>query len=239
MKGLSAFFVITVLVAIVFFFLTGKVTAKTEQVGAKLKQRTEVEKGSKKDEWKPFTFVALVMFCRSIIGTSLNTFIPLVLIVIIGLPKSIGSLGLSLFALFGALGTFSGGYISDRIGRKKLVIICSCVASPLLFLFAVNNNAVFAYILIFLLAIFSSGPHSTLVVMGQEFISNRMGLASGIMFGLTVSIGGIVAPGIGRIGDVFGLHWAMLTLGFVSIIARGLVCLIPQAKVNKKSKPNK
>jgi FSR family fosmidomycin resistance protein-like MFS transporter len=227
MHGMLVFFIVTTAVAVLFYIFMHKMEAHAASVQKDMDKQAAA--GAAKDRWSGFTIVSLVMSCRSIINTSLNTFIPLVLIVIIGVPNSVGSLGLSLFALCGAIGTFSGGYISDRIGRKKLALICAITSVPLLFLFAFNNNVIAAFILIFFLSIATAGSHSTLIVLGQEFLPNRIGLASGVLLGVTVSVGGILSPAFGHIGDLYGLSATILALGIVSIVSLILTTVIPKS----------
>jgi FSR family fosmidomycin resistance protein-like MFS transporter len=51
-----------------------------------------------------------------------------------------------------------------------------------------------------------------LIVLGQEYLPNRMGTASGVTLGLAVSVGGIFSPILGMIGDRWGLHATLLAI---------------------------
>ena len=55
------------------------------------------------------------------------------------------------------------------------------------------------------LAVFIFLPTSVLVVLGQEYLPNRVGMASGVTLGLAVSVGGMCAPLLGRLGDRYGM----------------------------------
>ena len=61
-------------------------------------------------------------------------------------------------------------------------------------------------------------PTSVLVVLGQEYLPNRVGLASGVTLGLAVSVGGMCAPLLGRLADRHGM-------GVVVAILLGLLAL--------------
>ena len=108
----------------------------------------------------------------------------------------------------------------------------------LFFLFVQAREPVLASGLLMCVAFTLFGPHSTLIAMGQSFLPGRVGLASGIMFGLTVSIGGLTAPGIGWIGDHYGLSTVMYLLGGLVVIALLLVFILPKEKLIA-AKPNK
>jgi FSR family fosmidomycin resistance protein-like MFS transporter len=241
MKGLLVFVILTTLTAIIFYAnMPGikaavaageKKTAETKTENSDTKKRKGQHSnrpGAAKndDRLGAFTLVSFVLFCRSIINMSLNAFIPLVLIHIVGVAKGYGSMALSLYSIVGILGTFSGGFVSDKFGARKTILIGAICISPLLFCFAQNTGLATALVLVFFIAIFHAGPHSTLVVMGQGYLMSRLGLASGIIYGVTVSVGGIASPAIGRIGDVYGLQASIMTLGFVSIISLGLTLLL-------------
>jgi FSR family fosmidomycin resistance protein-like MFS transporter len=247
MKGLLVFVVITIATAILFYVnMPGIIAAvengekkiAKEKMMAAASNNAESESGDKPadakgDKWGSFTLVSFILFCRSIINMSLNAFIPLVLINIVGVARSYGSMALSLYSIVGIIGTFGGGLISDKFGSRKTILIGAICVSPLLFCFAENTGLAAALVLVFFIAIFHAGPHSTLVVMGQGYLMSRIGLASGILYGVTVSVGGIVAPGIGRIGDVYGLQASILTLGIVSIISLALTLIL--CRIDKKS----
>jgi FSR family fosmidomycin resistance protein-like MFS transporter len=66
--------------------------------------------------------------------------------------------------------------------------------------------------------------HTTL---GQDYLPNRLGTASGVTLGLAVSAGGLAAPVVGAIATATSLQWALLSLAVLPVIAfvaaRGLV----------------
>jgi FSR family fosmidomycin resistance protein-like MFS transporter len=58
-------------------------------------------------------------------------------------------------------------------------------------------------------------PVSVQVTLGQEYLPNRVGTASGVTLGLAVSAGGLVAPLLGLLADARGLP---LTLGVLLVL---------------------
>jgi FSR family fosmidomycin resistance protein-like MFS transporter len=56
-----------------------------------------------------------------------------------------------------------------------------------------------------------------MVVLGQQYLPGRLGLASGVTLGLGVSIGGMAAPLIGRYADANGLAAALQLLIFIPV----------------------
>lgn len=182
------------------------------------------------DDWKGFTIVSLLMFFKSIVATSLNTFIPLFWIGIFATSIKTGNINLSIYAAAGAVGTLSGGWISEKIGVRRIYLICGIALPPLLFLFNLNSSPAIATVLVILISFAVSGAHSVLIVKGQSFLPKRIGMASGVLLGLTVSMGGVVSPIFGKISDTYGLNAAMLTIACVSLGVMVMSLLIPNKK---------
>ena len=182
------------------------------------------------DDWKGFLTVSMLMFFKSIVAVSMNTFVPLFFVSVLMRTPFYGSVNIAVFAASGAIATLSGGWIAEKIGVKRIYLICGTALPPLVFLFAFNDSVALATVLIIFIAFAISGAHSVLIVTGQAFLPNRMGMASGVLFGFTVSMGGVVAPIIGNIGDNFGLKIAMVTVACVSLGVMIASYLIPKNK---------
>jgi len=180
------------------------------------------------DNVKGFSAVAIVIFFRSCIQTSLNTFIPLFWIGIFMASTTTGNLHLSMYAGVGIVAVLVGGRLADLVGFRLLFRIC-CFALPVfIFLFVFNRTPLYATILIILVAVCLQMSNSPLVLTGQAFMPNHIGMASGVLFGLTISMGGLIAPVIGRIGDVYGLEQAMFTIACFSIGVFIAVFFVPK-----------
>jgi FSR family fosmidomycin resistance protein-like MFS transporter len=206
------------------------IKVKTIHAAAMLQKTAAAERidGEQKDNWPAFTLVSLSMFCRAIVNTCLNTFVPLFWVYVLAQSVAAGNARLTVFAAAGAVATLLGGRLADRIGFRRIIMICSVASAPLLFLFTFNRSPLIATILIALIGLAMSGCHSTLIVTGQSFLPNRLGLASGVLYGLTVSVGGIAAPGVGLIADNFGIPSALLVLSFVGVLALVFSALVPK-----------
>ena len=74
-----------------------------------------------------------------------------------------------------------------------------------------------------------------MVVLGQKYLPNRVGFASGITLGLAVSIGGMVAPLVGWYADQHGLISAMELMTMIPIV--GAIVAFTLAKPENKMIP--
>ncbi len=179
------------------------------------------------DQWGPFAIVTGVVIIRSIIFYGLNTFIPLYWIHVY--QQSTTAAGTALSVMFGAgvAGTLWGGRLADRYGHRKAVLIGYAALIPLLVLFVQVRDVVLATALLVPIGIVLLSTYSPLVVMGQRFLPNQVGLASGITLGVAISIGGIVAPLLGHVADGYGLPSALTVLSFLTVPAVLLTLMLP------------
>lgn len=197
-------------------------------------RKTRAAGQQQKDNWPAFALVSTGITFRSIMGYGLTTFIPLYFIGVLAQTEVAASGNLTLYSIIGAVATLLGGRLADRFGFNRIIRIAFTALVPLLLIFSFSRNVYFATFMLVPIAFAMSGPHSTMIALGQGFLPNRMGLSSGIMLGLTVSIGGMLAPVIGWVGDNYGLSAAMFTITGVAVATLVLAYLIPNPGKKKQ-----
>lgn len=134
--------------------------------------------------------------------------------------RSFGKLTI-LFAL-GAVITYFGGILADRLGYVRVLRVSFLVMIPAMFFLVNSDNLTFALLLLPLVAFSLFAPYSSAVVLGQTYLSKNIGFASGVTLGLTTTFGGLVTPLIGRAADTYGIDAALQCLWIVAIL--GAVC---------------
>jgi MFS transporter, FSR family, fosmidomycin resistance protein len=180
------------------------------------------------DAWSPFMRLTVAIFFRSFTFYGLNTFLPLYWIHVLHQSKIAGGMALTLFLSFGVLGTLLGGRMGDRYGYRRVALIAFCFSSALLPVFVLAQNARLATLLLIPLGVAHCSAFSPMVVLGQKYLPNRIGLASGVTLGLSVSVGGVAAPVLGRIADGYGIHAALMVLAFFPLVAGCLTLTLPR-----------
>jgi FSR family fosmidomycin resistance protein-like MFS transporter len=208
-----------------------KTTKKTEADDTQTAPKDE-------DEWIPFSRLTAVVFCRSIIFFSMNTFLPLYWLNILHQSKAASGSALTILFTVGAVSTLFGGQLADRLGYNKIIQIGFSALVPLLMIFTVVNNVTLATLLLIPIGMALFAPHSPMTVLGQKYLPNRIGFASGVTLGLAVSVGGIVAPILGWFADNYGLLLAMQLVAGLSIVpaVMAYTLSIPRSDANKVSK---
>ena len=154
----------------------------------------------------PMSLLTLVVILRSAATVSLNTFIPLYYIDVVGESETTASRMLSLLLVSGAIGTLLGGPISDRVGRLRVLAITLALMIPALLIF-LNSQGVVAATALALSGLFLVSSFAVTVVMAQDLWPENVSLASGMMVGFAFGVGGLVVPLIGLIAE----HWGLLT----------------------------
>jgi FSR family fosmidomycin resistance protein-like MFS transporter len=174
------------------------------------------------DAWGAFSRLCLIAVGRSVLFYGLNTFIPLYWINVLNQSKAAAGTALTILAAAGVFGNLMGGRLSDHFGHRW-IIVASFAALALLLpcLLWVNHIAV-ATILLVPIGMALSSCYSPIVVLGQRFLPNHIGLASGFTLGVTISIGGMTAPLLGKIADIYGIWMALATILFVPILSAGI-----------------
>ncbi len=181
---------------------------------------------SQKPVLKPLAFLISIISLRAMTQTGLITFIPLYFISLSSNNKGYAAFLLSVFVFSGAIGTLVGGRLSDKMDRKLLMAGSLFIVTPALILF-LNSSG-----LIQVLAVAVAGSTlisaSTLqVVMAQELLPRRVGLASGLTLGLGFGAGGLGASVLGKFADIFGLPQTMGVLAVIPLLVVGLCLLMP------------
>ena len=190
-----------------------------------MQKATEVIKQA--DQWGPFFRLSLVVFCRSTVFYGLNTFIPLYWLHNLGQTAAASGTALTLLFVVGALFTLIGGRLADRFGYITMIRIGFAGLSPVLFAFLSTTDATVATMLLVPIGFGLFAPWGPVIVLGQKYLPNRMGLASGVTLGLAVSVGGVTAPALGWIADHHGLEQTLKLLAFIPILAALLIFTLP------------
>lgn len=181
------------------------------------------------DHWGAFSLVMGALSARSILYYALTAFIPLFLIAELGQNEGVSSTMITVFALAGAFATLMSGYTARRVQVKRLMIGAYALTAVLIALFAVCRILPLSIVLIIALALVVDISYPSSVALGQSFVPNHLGMASGLSFGVVVCVGGIASPFLGMAGDAVGLTPVMLVLVGVALVASLISCFVPSS----------
>jgi MFS transporter, FSR family, fosmidomycin resistance protein len=177
----------------------------------------------------PGRFVVLwtVLVIRSVSATAFASFLA-VLVEQRGASAWVGPVSISVFLLAGAAGSFLAGNLSDRLGRKAVILGSMVVATPLYFVFLHGPLALLLPV-IAVAGLFDLSATPVGVVAAQECIPGRTGLVSGLVMGLAWGVGGIALYPIGWLADQFGIITVMSYVALLPLVGAGLMTLYKEA----------
>ena len=179
-----------------------------------------------RDMWGAFVKLGMLISCRSIIFSGVNTFLVMYFVDVLGKSENLGSAMLSIYYAVAAFSSLVGGFMADKAGARRTAVISMIILVPSLFVFAASLSPVMSIAMLVPMGIGISVCYSPMVLLGQQYLPNHVGLASGVTLGLSVSVSGITAPVFGKIGDAFGLTTTFFVLAVFSILPLILAALL-------------
>ena len=132
---------------------------------------------------------------------------------------SVNSAQMQLFAFLFAVaaGTFLGGPIGDRIGRKLVIWISILGAAPFALALPYANLA-WTGILVFIIGFILASAFSAILVFAQELIPGMVGTVSGLFFGLAFGMAGIGAAVFGKLADNYGIEFVYYLCSYLPLL---------------------
>lgn len=181
------------------------------------------------------TVVLAFILVRTTVHTGLTTFIPLYYVNYLGGSAVYAGYLLSAFLISGVAGTFIGGTLSDRFGRKTLIVCSMLVSWPLLALVPFTSGlatvALMAVTGFTLIASFSP-----LLVLAQEIMPGYEAMAAGLTIGFSIGLGGIGVTVLGFVADHFGVPSVFTVISVLPAATVALALLLP-GKLFKRDNP--
>jgi FSR family fosmidomycin resistance protein-like MFS transporter len=170
-----------------------------------------------------------VIAFRSFVYFGLVTFIPLYFGAVLKASKAMGNTAVTVMLIGGAVGTLLGGRLADKTGRKSVLLV-SLASIPLLVTAFELAGQPLATGLIFLVGLATVATFSVTVVMGQEFLPNHIGIASGVTLGLAIGLGGLSAPLFGLIADNYGLQVTIAVMAALPVLGLAMAFKLPASR---------
>lgn len=175
--------------------------------------------------------ICVLLFAKFVYIAAFTNYFTFYLIQRFGLGVQHSQIFLFMFLASVAVGTFAGGPVGDRIGRKAVIWVSFLGVAP--FALALPHVGLFwTAVLAMLIGLVMSSAFAAMVVYAQEAVPGRVGMVSGLMFGLMFGIGGLGAAGLGKLADVHGIVWVYGVTAYLPLL--GLVtALLPDTGKHK------
>lgn len=198
-----------------------QLAAKTHQVQSKLHGRQLVI---------ALSTICVLMFAKFTYIASISNYFTFYLMHKFQISLQSAQLHLFAFLAAVALGTFAGGPIGDKIGRKAVIWMSFVGMAPfaLMMPFA---NLFWTTILSVIIGLVMSSAFAAMVVYAQEAVPGRVGMIAGLMFGLMFGVSGIAAAGLGYLADLKGIEWVFGVCSLLPLLGFA-TAFLPKTQAN-------
>jgi FSR family fosmidomycin resistance protein-like MFS transporter len=198
------------------------------------------ERGSRppwsgEDRPRALGLLLAVIALRNVGWFSLVTFVPLYEVAL-GHSESHGNRLLALMLFSGGIGTLGAGPLADRVGRRPVLVGSLVATGPLTLAYLLVGGVVGAVALA-LVGACVIGTFGVTMVMGQEYLPGRIGMASGLTVGLGIGLGGVGAVVVGTLADRIELDSALYVAAAMPVAALALAVFLPSTGRRRSLEP--
>lgn len=201
---------------------------QTTKVPAKAKIKKAMKPERKKAIIAAMILLITIVLVRSWYSASISSFYAFYLVDAYGISIANAQVYLLVFLIAGAVGTFFGGPLADRFGKRNVIALSLIATAPLAVLVPFTNEF-WLYPLLALTGFILSSSFSVTVVYAQGLLPGHVGLVSGLIIGLAFGLGGVGALAIGELIESFGISPVIQFVGFLPLLGI-LSVLLPSDK---------
>ena len=163
------------------------------------------------------TILMLLVFSKNVYLVSITSYYTFYLIDKFNLSVQSAQLHLFVFLGAAAAGTFIGGPVGDRIGRKYVMWVSILGVLPFTLLLP-YANLFWTDVLSIIIGLVMASAFSAIVVFAQELVPGRVGAVSGLFFGFAFGFGGIGAALLGQLADSTSIDFVYKVCSFLPAI---------------------
>ncbi len=161
--------------------------------------------------------LGLLIFSKYFYLASLSSYYTFYLIHKFGVSVQSAQVHLFAFLFAVAAGSLIGGPVGDRIGRKWVIWVSILGVAPFTLLLP-HANLMWTGVLTVLIGLILASAFSAILVYAQELVPGRVGMISGLFFGLAFGMGGIGAAVLGGMADAHGIEYVYRLCAYLPLM---------------------
>ncbi len=167
--------------------------------------------------WISMSVLIGLMFSKFFYLASLSNYYTFYLIKKFGVPVATSQRYLFVFLLSAAVGTILGGPVGDRFGRRLVIWVSILGVLPFTLLLP-HLNLFWTGVATVPIGLILASAFSAIVVYAQDLLPGRVGMVSGIFFGLAFGLGGVGAAALGWLADHTGVEYVYQLCAYLPAI---------------------
>ena len=141
-------------------------------------------------------------------------------------------LHLFIFLFATAAGTFFGGPLGDKFGRKYVIWFSILGVAPFTLLLP-HMNLFWTSVLSVIIGLILASAFSAILVYAQELLPGKVGLVSGLFFGFAFGMGGVGSALLGNLADHTSIRFVYQVCAFLPLIGL-LTAFLPNLHTRKR-----
>ncbi len=177
---------------------------------------------------RPMALLLASVIFRSSVQMGFTIFMPFYLTSHMGWDTLDIAPMLTFYLIVGSMGTMLGGQLGQKLGPKRFFLLSVILVTPFNFLFLQAYSNLWLLVWLGLSAACLMAPWSSMLVMAQDIMPDRSGMASALMVGFSIGSGGLCATLMGVLADHAGVLSVMWLLVFLPLASAVLGALVPK-----------
>ncbi|MFC1921328.1 MFS transporter [Chloroflexota bacterium] len=216
----------TMIFGIVIFILIGRYNQRIEGQKARGEISSEVSKGPETVRWgELIPFVALTVLTGTLLMSSAS-YLSLIAVDNLGLTESNAAMLMSVQPFVGAVAAPLGGYLADRFGNLKVMVVISILAAPLIYTLGLASNVAILVVIMVGIGLVSTArmPTSESYIFSNAPQRHRATVL-GVYYFSGTGVSGVLTPFVGRLIDKYKFQLTYTYTSIVTAVVVGVCCL--------------
>jgi FSR family fosmidomycin resistance protein-like MFS transporter len=198
------------------------------------KSKNAVPVSIKRKKQVAFTLsvLLLLIFARSWYGAGITAYYPFYIMDQFGFELKHAQMYIFLYGVTAAIGTFFGGPLADKFGRRNIIFFSILGTAPLALLLPYANEF-WAYFILLLNGFILMSSTSVTVVYAQELLPGKVGTVSGLTNGFSFGLGALGAVALGGLADLYHMKFVMQLCSFLPLLGLAAILLPSDRKLKE------